>query len=259
MTTESEATLAAEATDTATTEVEAQSQTEAETADEAALDVAEPGESSTEDEAKEDPKAEVERLKRKLQRRIDKLTADRGGRDEQIRQLRTELEAAKRAAESDEPAKKPEADPVEIAKQIRIREKTAEATAKVWKEATTKYPDFQAKVSELVEEVGPVLNDDWTPTNLLDAVLDSDAPGDVLYYLGENPEVAAELVGLSPARIGRRIERIETELKAKAKPKTSAAPRPLAPVKPAAVAPEPNPAKMSDRQWAEFRRQARTG
>lgn len=257
MTTETEAPVAAEATDTATTEAQAASQTEAETADEAALEVAEPGESSTEDKAEEDPKAEVERLKRKLQRRIDKLTADRGGRDEQIRQLRAELEAAKRQVESDEPAKKPEVDPMELAKQIRAIEKTTEATTKVWREASTKFPDFKEKVAELVEEIGPQLNARGEPTPLMEAVLDSDSAGDILYYLGENPEVAAELVGLTPARIGRRIERIETELKAKAKPKHSAAPRPLAPVKPAAVTSVPNPEKMTDKQWAEYRRQAR--
>jgi hypothetical protein len=65
----------------------------------------------------------------------------------------------------------------------------------------------------------------------MEAVLDSDKPAELLYFLGKNPDLASELVGLSPAQLGRRIARLETQMAEQAKPKTSAAPRPLDPVR----------------------------
>jgi hypothetical protein len=53
----------------------------------------------------------------------------------------------------------------------------------------------------------------------------------LLHHLGQHPDLAAELQGLSPAQLGRRIERIETQMKAKPQPKpVSKAPEPARPI-----------------------------
>jgi hypothetical protein len=62
---------------------------------------------------------------------------------------------------------------------------------------------------------------------------------------------------LTPARIGRRLAELNREIEAAAKPKTSAAAKPLQPVKPAALPQAPDPAKQTDAQWWEQRRKAR--
>lgn len=262
MTTESLATEAASnASATATTEELAQDAIdESQTADEAESEVAEPGEGNPAEEAEADKvQAEIDKATRKARRRIDRLIAERAQRDERLAQLERELAETKAAKEEDGTAKpKPADDPVEIAKTLRVIEKTAEATAKVLKEAGSKYRDFDSAVAELIEEIGPQIDKIGRPTALMEAVLDSDKAGDVLYHLGKNPELAAELAGLSASKLGRRIALIETELAAAAKPKPSAAAKPLSPAKPSA-APVVDETKLTDAQWRAARLKARLG
>lgn len=260
MTTESLATEAAEnaSASDAASEVE-NTEVEQQTTDEVGSEVTEPGEGNPAEEAEADKvQAEVDKATRRARRRIDKLIAERAQRDERLAQLERELAEAK-AAKEDDGTKKPNPadDPVEIARTIRLVEKTAEATSKVLKEGA-KYQDFDSAIAELVEELGPQIDKVGRPSALMEAVLDSDKAADVLYHLGKNPEVAAELTGLSAAKLGRRIAQIENELAAKAKPKPSAAAKPLSQVKPSA-APVVDETKLTDAQWRAARLKARLG
>jgi chromosome segregation ATPase len=252
VTTENDAAVLAASTETVTP---TDAQVEAETAVEAELDNAEssePQEGESQDEGEDKVQAEIDRATRKARRRIEKLVADRAALATEKNRLEAELAQAKAAKED---GKKPEEDPREIARQIRAVEKTSEAIAKVMAEGK-KLPDFETAVSELVEELGPQIDPQGRPTALLEAVLDSDRAAEVLHYLGREPEVAASISGLTPAQIGRRIARIEAELDAKAKPKTSAAPKPLSPVKPA-PAPAVDETKLTDAQWAALHKKAK--
>lgn len=243
-----------DATTTAATPTEAQTE-DLETGAEQGS--AEPGEDDPTSEDEEDKvQAEIDKATRKARRRIDRLIAERGQRDERVRALEAELLEAKKPANADGTKPAPTEDPREIAKAIVLVEKTAASTAKVMKEASAKFPDFEAVIAELVEEIGPQIDKQGRPSPLMEAVLDSDMAGDLLHHLGSNPEIASELVGLSGARIGRRIAQIESDLAAKAKPKPSAAKKPLAPVK-ASAAPSVDETKLTDAQWAERRRQER--
>lgn len=227
-----------------------------EATDEAAADTTGSGDDSTTD-SKDDAKAEADKAQRKTQRRIDRLIAEKSAAQQRVRDLEAAAEARAKAAEQDDDGtKRPAEDPREIARTMRIVEKTAEATARVMKEAGKKYADFEAAIADLVSEVGPQIDAVGRPSPLMQAVLDSDRAADVLYYLGKNDEVAAELVGLSPAQIGRRIARIENELAAKATPKPSAAAKPLTPVR-ASATPTVDPSKMSDKEWAKWNREQR--
>lgn len=229
-------------------------------ADDAAPGTADPGEISTEPEGKkDDAEAEVDKVRRKMQRRIDRLTADKAAALQRAQDLaEAAAEAARRAETEDDGTKPAKAeDPREIAKTLRLVEKTAEATAKVMKDGK-KFSDFEAAIAELVEEVGPQIDQTGRPSSLMRVVLDSDAPADVLYHLGKNPEVAAELVGLTEGQIGRRIAKLESELAAAAKPKPSAAAKPLTPVKPSAAV-VVDETKLTDAQWHAQRRKARMG
>ena len=89
------------------------------------------------------------------------------------------------------------------------------------------------------------------PTPFLEAVLDSDKPHELLAYLGQNPDLAADLSGLSPARLGRRIEAIEREMKAA---KVSKAPAPIKPVTPKGAPIAKAESEMTDAEWYAARR-----
>lgn len=245
--------------DTATpTEEDKSLAVEAEVAKEAGSEEAGSGDDST--QPKPEDKEKQDEFKR-LRRRNEKLLQDRASERARAEALSAEVErlkqaqAAKEDDEDDKPAKAE--DPRKLAEQLVTARETAAATKRILKEASGKFPEFEKNIAELVEEVGPLIDGKTgAPSPLLEAVFDSESSAEVLNYLGENPEVAAELMGLSQARIGRRIAKIESDLAAKAKPKTSAAPKPLAPVKPAAQ-PQVDPAKLTDKQWAEMRRKER--
>lgn len=227
----------------------------AETTDQVELDNTESSETGT-NEAKDEAQDQREKDLRRLKRRNEKLLQDRAVERAERERLAAELERIRTAAESDDDTTA-KADPRAIAQQMRLAEKTAEATQKVMKEAAAKFPDFESAVADLVEEIGPQIDQHGRPSPLMDAVLDSDNAAAVLHYLGKNTEIAAELAGLTPARIGRRISAIESELKAKAAPpKPSAAAKPLTPIK-ASAPPPVDPSKLTDKQWAELRRQER--
>jgi hypothetical protein len=252
MTTESLATeTATNVSATATTDVE---NTEVETTDLVELEGADPGIDDPKTEAEADKvQAEVDKATRKARRRIDRLIAERGQRDERVQQLERDLAEAKAAKEVD--GAKPTQDPREIAQELRIVEKTVEATERVWKEAK-KYPDFESAVKELVEETGPLIDPKGRPFPLMAAVLESEMATDVLHYLGKNTEVAAEMMGLSATKLGRRIAQIESDLTAAAKPKPSGAAKPLTPIKPSA-APIVDDKKLTDAQWHALRKKAK--
>lgn len=223
----------------------------------AALETAGSGDDSTKDEGKDHAESEVEKLRRKTQRRIDRLTAEKGAAQERIRTLEAAAEEKARAQDEEDGKPAKAEDPREIAKQLVLAQDTAKATNRMLKEAAAKFPEFEKNIAELVEEVGPLIDrKTGAPTALLEAVIDSDSSTEVLNYLGENPEVAAELMGLSQARIGRRIAKIESDLAAKAKPKPSSAAKPLTPVKPAAAV-VVDPGKLTDAQWRAAERLAR--
>jgi hypothetical protein len=260
MTTEIQATEAAQASATATA-AEAEKLAAGEAVDEAELEGADSGEGaeqqdSSKDEAEDKVQAEVDKATRKARRRIDRLIADRGAAQERVARLEAELAEAKSTTEDGKPKPKVE-DPKALAEEIVLVRETAKTLSKVMKEATAKFgATFEAKVSELVEEIGPQLDPKGRPTPLMEAVLDSDRAAEVLNYLGENTEVAAELAGLSPARLGRRINQIESDLAAAAKPKPSAAAKPLSQAKPSA-APTVDPTKLTDAQWHALRKKAK--
>jgi hypothetical protein len=228
--------------------------TEAETEVQAESAETQESEAAESDEADKPKQDDKEREFRRLKRRNEKLLQERAIERAERERLAGELSKLKAKPEGEEEAK-PAEDPRAIAALMVAAQKTAEATAKVMKEGK-KLPDFEDRVKDLVAEIGPQIDNLGQPTPLMDAILDSDMAAQVMHYLGDNTEVAAELAGLSPARIGRRISQIERELAAAAKPKPSAAAKPLTPVKPAAVV-TVDPTKMSDREWMMQQRKLR--
>jgi hypothetical protein len=100
-------------------------------------------------------------------------------------------------------------------------------------EAIARRAKFDERVTQFkstVEDYDEVVHDS-TPVSehMADAIMDSDEAGALMYYLGQNPDVATKLYHMSAAKAGREIQKIEDRLvserkKAAEKPVSQAPP-----------------------------------
>lgn len=96
-------------------------------------------------------------------------------------------------------------------------EKGIEASRK----GADKYEDFQDAINSL-----PLNNQDFT-----EALLDTEAPEDVTYYLYKNPSDAATISKMEPRKMAMALARLESKAVVPPKPKqTTKAPKPVEPV-----------------------------
>lgn len=216
--------------------------------------------SSSEDEDK--GLTDEQKTIRKQARRIDRLTAKRGAAEREAELLRQEI-AKLSSRQGDEPRTEGNegkgysaADIERIANEraatLHQQRSIGERVSKVLKDGS-KIEGFNAAV-DAVAEVVPFTDRQGRPTAFVEAVLDTDNPAALLKYLGENPDEADDLANLSPAQLGRRLAKLEDRLKQEATKKTSAAPKPLAPVSGANAGNSTDPSKMTDKQFAAWRR-----
>ena len=190
-------------------------------------------------ETQEDPAAKS--LKR-LERRIDRVTAARYQAEaerEQARQEAAQLKARLQQFEQqEEQPRQPQVDPLQLANEIAtVREITAKSNT-IAKDGEAKFgkAEFAGALRTVQEEAGPLFTPKGTPTAIGEAVLSADEPAALLHYLGTNPDVAAELAELTPIQAARRIARIEIEMSKPVPPKESKAPRPITPVRASSAA-----------------------
>lgn len=106
--------------------------------------------------------------------------------------------------------------------------------------------EFDTMLRTVAEEVGGFYEDDsqgGRPMPIARAIFEeTDKPHEVIRYLAENPDVAAELGELSARSQIRRLAKIEHEMGQATKPKPSNAPKPVdAPKGSAAGSDEPDP------------------
>lgn len=121
-----------------------------------------------------------------------------------------------------------------------------------------KFDERVAQFAATVADYHDVVTES-TPVSegMADALLDSDEAGAVMYYLGNNRDVALKLYQMSPAKAGREIQKIEDRLvaerkKAAEKP-VSKAPEPLPKVEggdPGSS--EKDPSQMTDAEFSKW-------
>lgn len=197
--------------------------------------------------AKTPDQLEIERLKRELshkERALTKRDRTQGKLHQEREQLSQELERLRQQpAQQPDPATKERTDlrqvvereAMTLAEQIADQKAFAAKCNSVAESGKKEFKDFPDALHALIEEAGPLVRDDGkTPTSLGEQILEADDPAKLIHYLGKNPEIAAELDGLTPGRIARKLAVIEQQMTAK--PKTSSAPKPLEPTKGSASA-----------------------
>lgn len=182
---------------------------------------------------------EAERHQKSIQameRRLNRKHAQAAAAAERAQMLEQRLAQYESRQQPSEETQAPVVDEkviVEKAREIARITRVAEQSNTVYATGKKEFPDFDDALQTVIAEAGPLIDRSGLPTALGQVVLESDTPHAVLHYLGNNPDLAAELADLTPTQMARRMARIEADLTAK--PKTSAAPTPLKPVKPAAV------------------------
>ena len=178
----------------------------------------------------EDKSPEQETIK-KLQRRIDRLTAKNGGTARERDMLRDEI--TRLSSAQGEVSEKPASEQIEQIASQRAKEIVAEQSlndkAASLLKAGKKIEGFQEALETLRDEV-PFTDAKGKVTPFLEAVLDSDMPAKIIEYLGANPDEASDFAELSPAQIGRRLARLELKLEQDGKVTKSKAPAPISPI-----------------------------
>lgn len=204
------------------------------------------------DGAAKPPKTEEQRAIERMERRIGNVTRSRYEAEARAQQAIERAERLERQLQERQQAQQPNDGtqsqgeqraaprPEDIEQRVEqraaevatVREAAARAN-KVFEAGTKEFgaDAFKNSVSIVQEEAGPLYQRNGMPTALGEAITDADNPAALLHHLGQNPEIAEELKGLTAAQLGRRIARIEASIATSNEPKASNAPKPLAPVK----------------------------
>jgi hypothetical protein len=215
-------------------------------------------------QAQERTETDAERAAREAsakQRRIDRITADRYRLRAERDQLAAEVQALRQQSapqaqgEPDTQQRAYSQEDVQTLARQTIAAERFNARCEDIVQAGQK--QFKAEFGEAMRtlgEVAPLFTPQGGAEPLLESILTTDRPHEMLHYLGKNPEVAEELADLTPAQQVRRLARLEVEMASTSSTKkpTSNAPRPLTPVKPGASSDEPD-AKANPEAWIKWR------
>lgn len=196
-------------------------------------ELAQPDEATQEDQSKESDEGEKltdeQKTIRKLQRRIERLSAKVGGTSRERDLYREQLaQLAPQADETESAEPDIERVATEKARQI-VHQQQLETKAQDVVKTGKKLEGFDQAVATLRDEV-PFVDSRGRFTPFFTAVLESDMAAQVMHYLGNNPDEASEFEGLSQTQIGRRLAKLEDKLGHDAKAKTSKAPSPIEPI-----------------------------
>jgi len=204
-------------------------------------ETAEPGESKDKPDEKT---IDSEKAIKKLQRSIDRLTAEKyknRAEIEQLKSLRQQLSEEKQEAGDDQGDQRDvETRAQEIARELVAVREFNDKSNDVFNKGM-KNPAFKEAMATFSDEVGGAFDESGRPTPIMLAVMDADNPHELIMHLADNPEVAAELAKTQPRLQIRRIAQIERDIAEAAKPKPSTAPKPAQIVKSAGASGEPDP------------------
>jgi len=201
-------------------------------------EVKDPPEDETEEqkkerEAKEKIEAKANRKQERMQRRIDKAVAAQRNAEAEIARLKAQLEA--------NPDQKLTAEEIEAKAEALAAKKAAEkeqadldarfakACDILQKAANKVDKEFDEKINEIAEDIGPI------PSFMIGVLEDMDNGGEVLAHIANDDELAEEIWAMKPTKMTKRLVEISTKLADAKKPpkkQISKVPDPGTPVKP---------------------------
>jgi hypothetical protein len=197
-------------------------------------DKEETAEEKAEREKQEKIAAKAQRKQDRMQRRIDEATAARRAAEAERDRLKAQLEAdpEKKLTEEEVEARAEAIAAKKLAdKQVEeIQEKFNKACEKLQKEASKVDKEFDDKIADIADDIGPI------PSFMIGVLEDLDNGGEVLAFIANDDELAEKIWNLkkNPAKMTKEIVEISNKLSAaKKKPKKeiSRVPDPPEPVK----------------------------
>ena len=216
--------------------------------------VTEPSESSTEKEDGVQKRIdELTRLRRDIERDRDEIAEQRDYWKGKAEETPTPFVPGKSLSDFDYDEGKYSAYVLEEA-QSQAKAETSESESR--NTQARRNADFKSKESAYADTLddyytvahGPI----QVSQDMATVIQDAQKGPEVLYYLGKNPEVAAELASMPPHVMAMEIGRIETKL-VKPKPSPTKAKPPAPKIKGADPKTEKNPSDMSDSEFAKWR------
>lgn len=175
-------------------------------------------EQKKEREAKEKETAKAQRKQDRMQRRIDKAVAEKRVAEAEVARLKAQLEAnpdQKLTAEEIEAQAEAKAAKKIADKELADIQKKFEDDCEVLAKAATKVDkDFNDKIHELADDIGPI------PSFMIGILADMDNGGEVLAYIANDDELAEDVWKARPTKMTKMLVEISTKLAdAKKKPK----------------------------------------
>ena len=167
--------------------------------------------------------AKLQRTIARLQKRVDKTTAEKAA-------TATELAAARAALAAKPETALTEAD-VEARSEAKATQKQIERQFtddcnRLFKEATKENKEFKAQIDELTDDIGKI------PGQMIGILADLDNGGAILNYFIREPDEAEEIFGLSLSKMAAQLAKISIKLEDKTKKtvkELSKVPPPLTP------------------------------
>lgn len=235
------------------------------------VEVAEEVESSTaeqevqaEDSSPEEPKG--------FQKRINEITREKYDAIREVERLKQELAKRDSKPVADEPAKSLadfDYDEAKFAQYV-VDTATAKAMEKFQSQTTEKQTEqvrqhmerqFRAQEKAFADATPDYYDLAWSNPMVSDAmaeaIMQMESGPEVAYYLAKNQDASEKLMRLSPVtaavELGRISERLAAQRSAKGKSVTDA-PEPPPKLKPANAAAQKDPSKMTDSEFAKWRR-----
>lgn len=180
-----------------------------------------------ESEAKPEKTAEQKELER-LRRQLTKAQRNNGKLHQEAQTYRQQVEQLA-PRESQETST---VDPRQLAREMADLDKINERADAIADAGKTKYPDFFASLKQVVDEAGDLFDSNGKLTPLGNAIYEADVPAeDLIEFLGKNPDLASELEGLSPTKLGRKFAAIEAQMKSAPPKPVSKASEPISPIR----------------------------
>lgn len=204
-------------------------------------EVKDPPEDETEEQKKEreDKEKEVAKAQRKqdrTQRRIDRLVSEKKAAEAEVTRLKQQLEAnPDQKLTAEEIEAKAEAIAEKKAKDKELKDLQArfeDDCAKLQKAANKVDKDFDNKIHELAEDIGPI------PSFMIGVLSDMDNGAEVLAHIANDDELAEDIWAMKPTKMTKALVEISAKLTEAKKPprkQISKVPDPGSQIKPGRV------------------------
>lgn len=190
-------------------------------------EVAEP---ETDEQQKRDDDADPAKIVKRMERRIDRLTAARYQAEARANQALEEVAQWRGRQQQETQPQEQHADPVALAREIAQVERITEKANAIAEQGKKQFGQaFQSSIAAVNAEVGQLFDRRGLPTAIGEAILSADDPAALLHHIGSNPDIAADLADLTQAQQIRRLVRIEIEMAKPKEVKQSTAPKPITP------------------------------